>query len=71
MNSKLIVQKIDNIDQMDLKIILMIAKILNSNCYSYSWKSGKYGVLSDNLNNISYKIERQTFERIKKIIETL
>jgi len=55
----------------ELKKILFVAKILNSNSRSYGWDRGKYGTLTDFKTNKTYRISQKTFERMNIILNDL
>jgi len=55
----------------DIIDFLFLYNILISNEYSYFWKRGKYGRITDFKTKKTYKIEQQVYERIISIINDL
>lgn len=55
----------------ELREVLFVAKILNSNNRSYGWNRGKYGTLTDGKANKTYRISQEAFERLNAILNGL
>ena len=54
-----------------LREIVIATKILTSYNYSYGYKRGEYGTLTDTKNKVSYRIGQQSFETLIKEIDSL
>lgn len=55
----------------ELREVLFVAKILDSNNRRYGWSRGKYGTLTDGETNKTYRISQEAFERLNAILNGL
>ena len=55
----------------DIKYILFVYNLMKSGNWSYGYKRGKYGIITDYNRNKTYRISQIAFERMKKIIDEL